>query len=95
MITNVDLVQQQIKIAFLGEELPFTQGILLSGHAIECRLNAENHLKASRPSPGKVRCLHQPVGGMGVRESALYTEYQIPPFYDSMLTKLIAHGKDS
>ena len=94
MITNVDLVQLQIKIA-AGEELPFTQeDITFQGHAIECRLNAENPFEGFRPSPGKVTFLHQPVGGMGVRiESALYTGYQIPPFYDSMLTKLIAHGK--
>ena len=94
MITNVDLVQQQIKIA-AGEELPFTQeDITFEGHAIECRLNAENPFEGYRPSPGKVTFLHQPVGGMGVRiESALYTGYQIPPFYDSMLTKLIVHGK--
>ena len=94
MITNVDLVQQQIKIA-AGEELPFTQeDITFEGHAMECRLNAENPFEGFRPSPGKVTFLHQPVGGMGVRiESALYTGYQIPPFYDSMLTKLIAHGK--
>ena len=94
MITNVDLVQQQIKIA-AGEELPFTQeDITFEGHAIECRLNAENPFEGFRPSLGKVTFLHQPVGGMGVRiESALYTGYQIPPFYDSMLTKLIAHGK--
>ena len=94
MITNVDLVQQQIKIA-AGEELPFAQeDITFQGHSIECRLNAENPFEGFRPSPGKVTFLHQPVGGMGVRiESALYTGYQIPPFYDSMLTKLIAHGK--
>ena len=94
MITNVDLVQQQIKIG-AGEPLPFTQeDITFEGHAIECRLNAENPFEGFRPSPGKVTFLHQPVGGMGVRiESALYTGYQIPPFYDSMLTKLIAHGK--
>ena len=87
-------MQQQIKIA-AGEELPFTQeDITFQGHAIECRLNAENPFEGFRPSPGKVTFLHQPVGGMGVRiESALYTGYQIPPFYDSMLTKLIAHGK--
>ncbi len=83
MITNVDLVQQQIKIA-AGEELLFTQeDITFQGHAIECRLNAENPFEGFRPSPGKVTFLHQPVGGMGVRiESALYTGYQIPPFYD-------------
>ena len=94
MITNVDLVQQQIKIA-AGEVLPFTQeDIQITGHAIECRLNAENPLEGFRPSPGKVTFLHQPMGGMGVRiESALYAGYQIPPFYDSMLAKLIAHGK--
>lgn len=94
MITNVDLVQQQIKIA-AGEVLPFTQeDIQITGHAIECRLNAENPLAGFRPSPGKVTFLHQPMGGMGVRiESALYAGYQIPPFYDSMLAKLIAHGK--
>ena len=64
MITNVDLVQQQIKIA-AGEELPFTQeDITFQGHAIECRLNAENPFEGFRPSPGKVTFLHQPVGGM-------------------------------
>ena len=94
MITNVDLVQQQIKIA-AGEVLPFTQeDIQITGHAIECRLNAENPFEGFRPSPGKVTFLHQPMGGMGVRiESALYAGYQIPPFYDSMLAKLITHGK--
>ena len=94
MITNVDLVQQQIKIA-AEEVLPFTQeDIQITGHAIECRLNAENPFEGFRPSPGKVTFLHQPMGGMGVRiESALYAGYQIPPFYDSMLAKLIAHGK--
>ena len=94
MITNVDLVQQQIKIA-AGEVLPFTQeDIQITGHAIECRLNAENPFEGFRPSPGKVTFLHQPMGGMGVRiESALYAGYQIPLFYDSMLAKLIAHGK--
>ncbi len=93
MITGVDLVQMQIKVA-AGEALTLEQkDIKINGHAIECRINAEdpdNFL----PSPGKVTGYHPP-GGPGVRvDSAIYTDYSIPPYYDSMIAKLITHNSD-
>ena len=93
MITGIDLVEWQLKVAY-GEKLSFTQDdIHIKGHSIECRLNAECPRENFRPSPGKIEVLHQPNGGLGVRiESALYAGYKIPPFYDSMLSKLIVHA---
>ena len=87
-VTGIDLVQTQLRIA-QGEPLPFTQeDITLRGHAIECRINAENPDCNFRPSPA----LHLP-GGMGVRiDSAIYQGYTIPPYYDSMIAKLIVHA---
>ncbi len=94
MITGIDLIKEQIKIA-AGEELQFTQSdITLSGHAIECRINAENTERGFMPSPGKIERLIVP-GGKDVRiDSAVYQGYVIPPNYDSMIAKLIVHGKD-
>ena len=91
MVTSVDLVKQQIKVA-QGEKLELTQDkILLKGHSIECRINAE-HPDTFIPSPGKVDQYHQP-GGLGVRiDSALYQGYSVPPHYDSMIAKLITYG---
>ena len=82
----------QLRIA-QGEPLPFTQeDIVLRGHAIECRINAENPDYNFRPSPGTIQALHLP-GGMGVRiDSAIYQGYTIPPYYDSMIAKLIVHA---
>lgn len=93
-ITGIDLVQEQIKIA-MGEELAFKQeDICLEGHAIECRINAENPKKNFSPSPGKVTNLHLP-GGKGVRiDTALYCGYTIPAVYDSMIAKVIVHEKN-
>ncbi len=93
MVTGIDIVKEQINIAG-GEELSFTQeDIKLEGHSIEVRINAENPKENFRPSPGKVELLHVP-SGHGVRfDSFLYTGYQIPPFYDSMMGKVIVHGK--
>ena len=93
MITGIDLVEWQLKVAF-GERLNFTQDdIQIKGHSIECRLNAECPRENFRPAPGTIEVLHQPNGGLGVRiESALYSGYKIPPFYDSMLSKLIVHA---
>ncbi len=90
-ITGIDLVREQIRVA-AGEKLPFTQDdIKFRGHAIECRINAE-HPRTFVPSPGKVREFHAP-GGLGVRlDSAVYAGYSIPPFYDSLIGKLIVHG---
>lgn len=93
-VTGVDLVKHQILIA-CGEVLPFKQkDIELTGHAIECRINAENPYENFRPSPGKISALHVP-GGFGVRiDSAVYQGYTIPPYYDSMIAKLIVYGKN-
>ncbi len=93
MITGIDLIQEQIKIAS-GEELSFTQeDITFEGHAIECRINAEDPKNNFSPSPMKVLGLHVP-GGFNVRmDSFLYTGYQISPYYDSMIAKLIVKGK--
>jgi acetyl-CoA carboxylase biotin carboxylase subunit len=92
MITGLDLVREQIRVAS-GAPLGFTQAdIVISGHAIECRINAEDP-ETFLPSPGRVAEFHAP-GGLGVRvDSALYAGYRIPPYYDSLAAKLIVHGK--
>jgi len=94
MVTGVDLIAEQIKIAG-GENLEFKQDdIKLNGHAIECRINAEDPSHNFRPSPGKITGWLPP-GGPGVRvDSHVYTGYEIPPFYDSLIGKLIVWGKD-
>lgn len=91
-VTGVDLVKMQIRIA-AGEELPFKQeDIRLTGHAIECRINAENPAQGFRPSPGRITALHMP-GGPGIRiDTAVYSGYEITPYYDSMIAKLIAYA---
>lgn len=91
MVTGVDLVKLQLKVA-MGEPLPYKQDdITINGHAIEYRINAENPYKNFIPSPGKITQYLAP-GGYGVRiESACYTNYTIPPYYDSMVAKLIVH----
>lgn len=93
MVTGIDLIKEQIRIA-AGERLNMSQeDIIISGHAIECRINAENPDQGFRPSPGKIQRIHIP-GGLGVRlDSAAYQGYIIPPTYDSMIGKLIVHGK--
>ena len=90
-ITGIDLVREQIRIA-AGAPLSFDQkDIRFSGHAIECRINAE-HPKTFVPSPGQVGDFHAP-GGLGVRvDSGLYAGYRIPPYYDSLIAKLVVHG---
>lgn len=95
MVTGIDLVKAQLKVAS-GEELPYTQeDITITGHAIECRINAENPAFNFAPSPGKIKNLLLPSGGMGLRvDSAMYSGYTIPPFYDSMIAKVIVHGND-
>ena len=94
MVTGVDLIAEQIKIAS-GASLEFNQDdIHLNGHAIECRINAEDPSHNFRPSPGKITGWLPP-GGPGVRvDSHVYTGYEIPPFYDSLIGKLIVWGKD-
>jgi acetyl-CoA carboxylase biotin carboxylase subunit len=91
MVTGIDLVKLQLKVA-MGEAIPFTQeDVTINGHAMEFRINAENPYKNFMPSPGKITQYLTP-GGFGVRiESACYTNYTIPPYYDSMVAKLIVH----
>jgi acetyl-CoA carboxylase biotin carboxylase subunit len=91
MITGIDIVQEQIRIAY-GEKLRFRQrDILLSGHAVECRINAEDPFKFT-PSPGRIVSWHAP-GGPGIRvDSHAYAGYYVPPHYDSMIGKVIAYG---
>ncbi|RGU95445.1 acetyl-CoA carboxylase biotin carboxylase subunit [Clostridium sp. AF15-17LB] len=93
-VTGIDLIKEQIRIAS-GRPLSYTQDeIQLSGHAIECRINAENPAKGFRPSPGTITDMYLP-GGKGIRiDSAIYSGYTIPPFYDSMVAKLIVWAKN-
>ena len=93
-VTGIDLIKEQIRIAS-GEPLGFTQKeVVLRGHAIECRINAECPKQYFRPSPGTITDVYFP-GGNGVRiDSAVYRGYTVPPWYDSMLAKLIVWGKD-
>ncbi len=93
-VTGIDLVQQQILIA-MGEPLRISQGdVVMKGHAIECRINAEDPFNDFRPSPGRIEMYYAP-GGRGIRnDSHAYAGYTVPPYYDSMLGKLIAYGKD-
>lgn len=95
MVTGIDLVKKQIEVA-AGEVLMIKQeDIRLTGHAIECRINAENPAFNFAPSPGKINNLLLPSGGMGLRvDSAMYSGYTIPPFYDSMIAKIIVHGEN-
>ena len=91
MITGVDLIAEQIRVA-AGEKLSIPENIRFRGHAIEVRINAEDP-DTFIPSPGEIRQFHA-AGGMGVRfDSAVYNGYRIPPYYDSMVGKLIVHGR--
>jgi acetyl-CoA carboxylase biotin carboxylase subunit len=94
MVTGIDLIAEQLHIAG-GDPISFKQeDIQLRGHAIECRINAEDSTHNFRPSPGKITGWLPP-GGPGVRiDSHVYTGYDIPPFYDSLIGKVIAWGKD-
>ncbi len=94
MVTDIDLIKEQLKIAS-GEILSFEQkDVNISGHAIECRINAEDPENNFAPSPGKISYLLMPGGGNGLRiDSAVYAGYTIPPYYDSMIAKVITKGK--
>lgn len=95
MITGVDIMKEQIRIA-AGESLSYQQpDIHIQGHAIECRINAENPAKGFAPCPGLIDYLMLPSGGLGIRvDTAVYEGYEIPPYYDSMIAKVITCGKD-
>ncbi|HEM5208069.1 TPA: acetyl-CoA carboxylase biotin carboxylase subunit [Streptococcus suis] len=94
-VTGVDIVKEQIKIA-AGQKLSVRQeDVKITGHAIECRINAENPAFNFAPSPGKISTLYLPSGGVGLRvDSAVYPGYTIPPYYDSMIAKVIVHGEN-
>lgn len=94
MVTGIDLIKEQIKIA-AAEKLEYSQNdIQIRGHAIECRINAENPQKGFRPSPGTIETLMIP-GGFGIRvDTAVYQGYNIPPYYDSMIAKLISYSNN-
>ncbi|MBM7643429.1 acetyl-CoA carboxylase biotin carboxylase subunit [Streptococcus loxodontisalivarius] len=94
-VTGVDIVREQIRIA-AGQELSVSQeDIQFTGHAIECRINAENPKFNFAPCPGKITDLYLPSGGVGLRvDSAVYNGYTIPPYYDSMIAKVIVHGEN-
>ena len=93
MLTGVDLVKEQIRVA-AGEKLRVTKTPPLNGHVMECRINAEDPSKNFQPSPGKIEVFHPP-GGNGVRiDTHAYAGYTVPPYYDSMIAKLIVHGRD-
>lgn len=94
MVTDIDLVKKQLEIA-AGEAIGITQDeVQLTGHAIECRINAENPAFNFAPSPGKIENLFLPSGGLGLRvDSGMYSGYRIPPYYDSMIAKIIVHGE--
>jgi acetyl-CoA carboxylase biotin carboxylase subunit len=93
-VTGLDLVKEQLLVA-AGQPMSFAQGdIAFTGHAIECRINAEDFEHGFRPSPGQVTYWYKP-GGPGIRvDSHVYAGYSIPPYYDSMIGKLIAYGKN-
>ena len=93
MVTNFDLVKEQIRVA-AGERVDLhLKGSRVRGHAIECRVNAEDPFRNFQPSPGKITTFHPP-GGPGVRvDTHIYSGYTVPPFYDSLLAKLIVHGR--
>ena len=93
MLTGVDLVKEQIRIA-AGEKMSVSETPPLVGHVIECRVNAEDPKRNFQPSPGKIETFHMP-GGNGVRvDTHVYAGYTVPPFYDSMIAKVIVHGRD-
>ncbi len=94
MVTGIDLLKYQIAVA-AGQPLDFVQDdVVIQGHAVECRINAENPARDFMPCPGRIFFFHAP-GGPGVRvDSHVYSEYGVPPYYDSLLAKIITHGRD-
>jgi len=93
MLTGVDLVKEQIRVA-AGEKLSFTTLPPARGHVIECRVNAEDPARNFQPSPGRIDVFHPP-GGPGVRlDTHAYAGYRVPPYYDSMIAKVICQGSD-
>ncbi len=94
MVTNFDLVKEQIRVAAGDRVQLYLKGNRVRGHAIECRVNAEDPFRNFQPSPGKITAFHPP-GGPGVRvDTHIYAGYTVPPYYDSLIAKVIVHGRD-
>ena len=94
MVTGIDIIKEQIWIAFSGNTALNQKDIVPRGHAIECRINAEDASNNFRPSPGKITMCHQPSGFRTRVDGAIYQGYKVTPFYDSMICKLICHGRN-
>ena len=94
VVTGIDIIKEQIWIAFTGETALKQEDIKPRGHAIECRINAEDASKNFQPSPGKITMCHQPSGFRTRVDGAIYQGYKVTPYYDSMICKLICHGRN-
>ena len=94
VVTGIDIIKEQIRIAFYGETSLKQNDIVPRGHAIECRINAEDASKNFQPSPGRIDMCHQPSGFRTRVDSSIYQGYKVTPYYDSMICKLICHGRD-
>ena len=94
MVTGIDIIKEQIWIAFSGETALEQKDINPRGHAIECRINAEDASKNFQPSPGTIGMCHQPSGFRTRVDGAIFQGYRVTPFYDSMICKLICHGRN-
>ena len=94
VVTGIDIIKEQIRIAFHGETSLNQKDISPRGHAIECRINAEDASKNFQPSPGLIKMCHQPSGFRTRVDSSIYQGYKVTPYYDSMICKLICHGRD-
>ncbi len=94
VVTGIDIVKEQIWIAFTGDTALKQEDISPRGHAIECRINAEDASKNFQPSPGKITMCHQPSGFRTRVDGAIYQGYKVTPYYDSMVCKLICHGRN-
>ncbi len=94
VVTGIDIIKEQIRIAFYGETSLKQSDIKPRGHAIECRINAEDASKNFQPSPGIITMCHQPSGFRTRVDSSIYQGYKVTPYYDSMICKLICHGRD-
>ena len=94
MVTGIDIIKEQINIAYTGNTALNQSDINPRGHAIECRINAEDPSKNFQPSPGKITMCHQPSGFRTRVDGAIYQGYKITPYYDSMVCKLICHGRN-
>ena len=94
VVTGIDIIKEQIRIAFYGDTSLKQEDIKPRGHAIECRINAEDASKNFQPSPGRINMCHQPSGFRTRVDSFIYQGYKITPYYDSMVCKVITHGRN-